>query len=826
MLSFGGLGFGSFTGSFTAPDLTAPTLVGQPVIGADGLTITATYSEALDPASVPTLTLAGTDSTVASVNVTGLTVVGTLNTAAFEDETITVSSSGAPIQDLAGNDAAALVAQAVTNNSEVEESISELIETLTLATDAYAESIANLSILRGSNPVTNPITGDQYFAYHADNLPSTISGKVAIGKITPANVVTVDKSAITTDAQDSHNFFSLIPDGDGDILVSGDLHGDPMNFHRFTGGSIDFAAWDTPPIEAGATNEASVTYPMWAARLANGDVLLTYRDGGSGDGNLVLKLWKKATKTLATVALIVNGNADGKSFYPHVPYWDEARQRLHCGGCWRDTSALNTNHDQIHFWLESSDGWTTATAKKAGGAAQTLPVTVANAAYAATYATNTGLTNVGSITIGSDGHPRMWSYRDPGDGISQIFALRYNGTTWLDSLIPDDAQLRSARPFTIVGVTGGADHARISSPRAICDGTTDRTIVLMRSDTQGTGAWALICERADLTQWSWKLLDAGNVGFWFGAEDYVKWRSNGEIHTLLQRCAFPDETGSPITTPIGPQTLKRLRFRPKSDDYTYTPPPALFNPDAYSGCIAYLAPRIGGIQVYGKADSADIEKVTGVKEARAGTALFTQATLSDAPQFVWNRFAGAPNPRAGILFDSAASDYLLSTDATQIAAMSGVNTPLICTFVWETTTVSAAGMRVWSACASTTHYLSFGTTASKLPTFERNIAGTVKQYTGSAGALADNTKYVITCVFDGTNAYIRVNGVQQGAAVLFTFAGSFAPTVLSLGCRRRSANDLYMSGYLGAMRFGTVIPSAGDIIAIENALAAEHAITF
>lgn len=100
-------------------DVTAPVRAGAPVIDVSGLTITITYNETLDPASVPTLTLAGTASVVSSVNVTGNTVVGTLNVAALVSEVITVSSSGAPIQDLAGNDAAGLSSVSVTNNSTV-----------------------------------------------------------------------------------------------------------------------------------------------------------------------------------------------------------------------------------------------------------------------------------------------------------------------------------------------------------------------------------------------------------------------------------------------------------------------------------------------------------------------------------------------------------------------------------------------------------------------------------------------------------------------------------------------------------------------------------
>jgi hypothetical protein len=102
-------------------DVVAPTLASVATNTA-GTTVTLTYDEALDAGSQPATaayTLGGTASTVASLNVTGSTVVLTLNTAAYRHETITLTyvvPGLNPVQDAAGNDAAAFAAQAVTNN--------------------------------------------------------------------------------------------------------------------------------------------------------------------------------------------------------------------------------------------------------------------------------------------------------------------------------------------------------------------------------------------------------------------------------------------------------------------------------------------------------------------------------------------------------------------------------------------------------------------------------------------------------------------------------------------------------------------------------------
>lgn len=707
--------------------------------------------------------------------------------------------------------------------------VSELIESLTLATDAYAESIANTSILRGGSLVTKPTTGDQFFAYHADNLPSVLSGKVALGKITPANVVTTSKSAILTDAQDSHNFFSMVVDGDDDLLMAGDMHGVPMKWQRLAGGSITFTGWATPPIEPGATDETSVTYPIFAIRLSTGDAVFAYRDGASGDGKYIFKKWTKATNALALIALIVDGTVDGKSFYPDVPYWDEARGRLHCGGCWRDTTNLNTNHDRIHFYLTSADNWNTVSAFKADGSAQTLPVTVANAAYAAHDATNTGLTNVGTITVDSSGYPHMFSFTDPGDGIAQVFADRWTGSAWERKWIPDDPQLQSGTPFSYVGVTSGA-YRTISSPYAICDGVTDRTIILMRSDTQGAGVWAMICERADLTQWVWKQISADDLGnAWFGGKDEYLWRTQGTIDMLVQKSQLKDYGTEPD---IGPQTLKRERFRPKSAAYTYTAPASLWDPDTLAGCVAYVAPRGGvkssgslnGVKVKGGGVLADVGRVTALMDARDASPFVVQATTSDAPNLVWNRYGAR---KGGVFHVAANADYTQGNDAPTLAAMNGVNIPFVAIFVVEFTTV-AASQRVISfgdSAGANTKYMAVGITAAGLPTFERRVAGAIaSQYTGNGTTpIVAGTPCVIAAVFDGTNGYMLVNKVQQGAAIAMGFATASTWTHYNTGRRNRATvGDLYLDGYHGAIWVGNAAVSLANVQAACTSIAAEH----
>lgn len=109
--------------STVTADVTAPTL-SSAVIPTGGTSLVLTYSEALSTGSVPAagaFSLAGTAITVSSVGIAGSAVTLTLSGGVLQGATVTVSYTpgGAPIRDVAGNNAASLTGQAVTNNSTV-----------------------------------------------------------------------------------------------------------------------------------------------------------------------------------------------------------------------------------------------------------------------------------------------------------------------------------------------------------------------------------------------------------------------------------------------------------------------------------------------------------------------------------------------------------------------------------------------------------------------------------------------------------------------------------------------------------------------------------
>ena len=189
------------------PDTTAPTLTTATVNGAS---LVLTYDEALDTGSTPatsdyTVTVAGSQRTVSSVTVSGSAVTLTLSSAVTDGQAVTVSYTAGtnPVQDAAGNDAAALSNQTVTNNTP-----DTTAPTLTTATVNGASLVLTYdeALDTGSTPATSDYTvtvaGSQRtvssVAVSGSAVTLTLSSAVTDGQ-----AVTVSYTAGTNPVQDA-----------------------------------------------------------------------------------------------------------------------------------------------------------------------------------------------------------------------------------------------------------------------------------------------------------------------------------------------------------------------------------------------------------------------------------------------------------------------------------------------------------------------------------------------------------------------------------------------------------------------------------------------
>lgn len=812
------LGLG--VGAGVAPmDLTAPSRVGAPVIGSSGLTLTITYNETLDSGSVPTLGLSGTVSTVSSVAIVGSTVVATLNTAAIQGETITVSSSGTPIRDSAGNAAAALGAVAVTNNSTV---ATELIQISTVAAaDGFGDMLTNVSALKESSPVSDIANNVQYVPYHAQDK------KLKIAKRTlPSGTWTVDTSGRTGLSEDAHNFYSLAVDGSGRLHVAGDMHAVPMKYWRASAAG-DYhigSSWFTVPTTPGSTLESSVTYPFFI-RLPNGDLLRFFRAGGAGDGDLIMERWRDASNggddAWHTVfANLIDGQG-ARSAYPHRIVFDPTSGKLGIAWCWRDSTGINTNHDWAYMCALYSEDF--ATWRKADGSTQTIPATLANAGYAATIAVDCGLDNSQGFAFDDSGRPIICGYYDiakvngiGGQGISQFVLRFWDGSAWQARMVPGDVRNQEVAAYSLANATG-TPTVPLSVPLLLRSGA--RTFVIFRSTSRGDGIWAWVCEESTLTNWALVRLTSDAVGDWYPSVDEAYFRATGDVMMYVQR------TTRDSTAPIGATDVKVLRWRPASS-YPYTAPAAYFDPESVAGCLFAWSARANTANVIGT-PGANMGRTIDLLDLRAGSSRkFTQATSNNRP--IWTAPGGiaAANPK----FTKSLTHSITLTDATVSAALNGSNAPFTAFITWRATTNTLNDM-IWAmgSTSSTAQYfhVAIGTGGTSLSVARRTGGGQVTIETVT-GLITAGVKYVITLRFDGTNVRIWINGVEAAWSVTgnaLATAGSLAVDNVTLLCRQRTTRDNPGDGESADYWLYTGSLSTGNIATIENALGAERTIT-
>jgi hypothetical protein len=282
---------------------------------------------------------------------------------------------------------ALLVTSALTSRAQLKGSSSAKIIPAGLA---WAKNSVNTVIFRRNSLVTDKDT--QYIAYY-DEDKNVVLGKRNINSKNWELKVTPYKG----DATDAHKSISIMMDGDGYLHLSWGLHGGPFNYCKSVSpGSLEL----TPKMSMTGFKEKSVTYPEFY-RLANGNLLFLYRDGGSGNGSLMLNLYDTKTKKWK---MIQDGWINGEG--QRSPYWQmviDNSGTIQITWVWRETGDVSTNHDMCY--AKSDDGGLTW--KKSTGEKYNLPITAATAEYALKIPQKSELINSTTIAVDENNSPYM-----------------------------------------------------------------------------------------------------------------------------------------------------------------------------------------------------------------------------------------------------------------------------------------------------------------------------------------------------------------------------------------------------------------------------------
>jgi len=374
----------------------------------------------------------------------------------------------------------------------------------------WAKNSINTVIFR-KNSLTS-YKDQQYVAFYDS------TGRLVLGR-REHNSTTwqLKQTQYTGDTRDAHRSISIIIDGDGFLHCCFDQHAGPLRYARgIAPGSLDLC----PETPMTGNNETRVTYPEFYL-LPNGNLLFLYRDGASGNGNLVLNQYDTKAKTWSRLHdNLIDG--EGK----RNAYWQatlDVNGTLHLSWTWRESPDVASNHDIAY--ARSKDGghtWETSAGKP-----YALPITMATAEYAVRIPQNSGLINQTSMCADKKGNPYIATYWRPGNSqIPQYQVVYKDAGGWHTA----QASNRTT-PFLLGGT--GTKRIPISRPQILQ--MDDHLYLIYRDEEQNDNITLATCKNLHSGTWITQPLSTGSYGNWEPTYDQQLWADRHELDLFVQR---------------------------------------------------------------------------------------------------------------------------------------------------------------------------------------------------------------------------------------------------------------------------------------------------
>lgn len=341
------------------------------------------------------------------------------------------------------------------------------------------------------------------------------------------------KTTYKGNVKDAHNHISLVVDGDNYLHVAWDHHNNALHYAR--GVAPGSLLLDEPDSMVGS-QEQSVTYPQFF-RLPDGDLLFQYRDGGSGNGQLVMNRYNTKNHRWQRIH---NSLIDGQG--KRSAYWDMAQDKqghLHLAWIWRETPDVSSNHDIAY--ARSTDGgrsWTTLNGKPLK-----LPLNQANADYALKIPPKSNLMNPPVVAADNEGHPFIASYWSPKPKAKPRYHVIYATEGHWEQMEGPEAD----EYFSLNG--NGTKHPPMSRPVLLVE-SSNKSGADKAADEKATGEdvdWVHLIYRNHLGQlvvasadkleqptWKERLLIKDSLGAWEPTIDPVQWNRLGQVQMLVQ----------------------------------------------------------------------------------------------------------------------------------------------------------------------------------------------------------------------------------------------------------------------------------------------------
>jgi len=402
----------------------------------------------------------------------------------------------------------------------------------------WAKNNVNGAVFRKNSVVTHQ--KEQYTAYYDS------TGYVVLAKRRlPAGAWQAQRTQYQGHVKDAHNVISLMVDGAGYLHLSFDHHGNPLHYCRSKApGSLELG----PLQPMVGEREQNVTYPEFH-RFPNGDLLFLYRDGSSGNGNLVLNRYNPKTQKWTRLHdVLIDGEGQRNA------YWQaciDPKGAIHVSWVWRESPNVASNHDMAY--ARSVDGGKTW--QKSTGETYQLPITEKTAEYAARIPQNSELINQTSITTDAAGTPYIATYwRPQGTQVPQYQLIYLDGKQWRTAQVS-----QRTTPFSLSGA--GTKKIPISRPQLLVATQKGKTgaYLLFRDAERQDRASVAQCANLKQNRWTMTDLTTTSVGNWEPSYDTERWKNESVLSLFVQRTGQGD--GETLEN-LAPQPVYILEWKP------------------------------------------------------------------------------------------------------------------------------------------------------------------------------------------------------------------------------------------------------------------------
>ena len=413
----------------------------------------------------------------------------------------------------------------------------------------WSENTINAVKYRQSSLATYRDT--QFIAYYDANQ------KVVVGKRKLAeDKWELKTTELTGNTVDAHNSISMAVDGAGILHMSWNHHTTHNGLHYVV--SKEPLSLDLIAAKTDGKAETSVSYPEFF-NLPHGDLLLTFRDGASGNGKVVLKRYDLKTKTWTTLQDDLIDSHDTTmdavdnlvTYNGYTEMCVDAKGTIHMGWVWRLSQNVETNHNVCY--ARSTDGgitWTTAAGKP-----QELPITALNCETAWVVPVKHDLANQTSIAADADGHPYICTLFKPGKNpVTQLMVVHFDGKAWTATQVGE-------RKTALNLGGGGVRPMLLSRPMIFVDDSQKQAKVHVvfrdvdREDRISVASTANIAQEP----WTFKYLTSDAYGFWEPTGDDSLWQRDKTIHLFVQNTEQKDN-GPKIDA--NPTMVRVLEWKP------------------------------------------------------------------------------------------------------------------------------------------------------------------------------------------------------------------------------------------------------------------------